>query len=191
MHYRFGYMGDYFQVKISKMDWLDSSRIHAPNINEEKKIKEVISDFYFNECQGDSLESDFKLRDTYLTTIYYYNRPFGVYMVLLKHPLMSGLQSRIFLRFGDSLLKDVVDFNLHGLYNVNKGHIESTNLHQEFSFIQPEVQITVPKPGAAATAVRLQRLYHNGTANAKEVLIIGTDYHLKLDTVYFQRDYNI
>jgi hypothetical protein len=191
LHYRFGYMGDYFKVNISQMDWNDSARVHPPREIEEKRIRQIINDFYFIDCQGDSTESAFKLKDTYITTIYYYNRPFGLYIVLLQHPLLNQLQSKILVRFGNDYLEQVVDFNLHALYNYKHGRIVPSNLRQKFGFNQPEVEITVPKPGAAATAFILRRLYHNGTANAKETIILNATRELTLDTVYFKRDYEL
>lgn len=78
---KFGFMG--YPLRISKINWKNSTRISKPNNFLDSIVQQVVLDFYFNECNGDSSETHFKVKDVYINTIHYWNRIKGIYLILL------------------------------------------------------------------------------------------------------------
>lgn len=161
-----------FPLILTKIDFQDTTRVIKLNDEIESKIKTTVQDYYFNDCGGDTSETYFTIKDTYINSVRLHDSLQTIYFVLLKH-ISGNINSKIL--FYDNSTKSfsvkTLDFNIHGLYDFVNGKLTPTNLKTNFRIEVPEIELLdFDKDGS--NEFKFTRLYHNGTDNAIETTII-------------------
>jgi len=169
-----------FPLKLTELDWTPSEKAHIPQdvLNE---IKGILADYYFNDCKGDSAESRFTVRDTYINTVAMTRDSINLYLVIMKHWPAGFVNSRI-LFYHNRLKKAIgepLPFNLYARYQTEGESLTRTYLSRKLNLDIPEIE---PADTLGRTGFKLNRLYHNGSSNAIESthIIIGDN---TIDTV--------
>lgn len=185
IYHKFGFMD--YPLFLEEVDFNDSSQMTSSGqFMTEERIHQVISDFYFNDLGLDSAESFVKLKDLYLGTIRYHNRINEMYMVFLQTPQGILTSRLLFENVHRSENKAILEFNINTMYDFQDGKFTRSNLMDHFNIKEPIVVFTSRWKRGPATAVKLSRLWHNGTANALETTILGID-STDVDTLSFDR----
>jgi hypothetical protein len=176
-----------FPLSLTNIDFHDTKNIEVFNDGIEAKIKETVSNIYYNDCDGDSNQAYFSIDDTYIGTIRLRDSLHSIFMVIFQHIPGGGLDSKIL--FYDMVTKqftdNTLDFNLHGLYDFDNLELKPTNLKEEFKIMTSEIEIVdFDKDGV--NDYKLSRLYNNGTANAIETTVIKVSGN-RIDTLDFKQ----
>jgi hypothetical protein len=178
-----------FPLKISDLNLKDSSKIIYLNDGIESKLSQTIYSYYFNDCSGDSSETYFSVKDTYINTLRLHDSLTTVYLILFK--VFPGGQVDGKLLFYDNIGKDFIDksfdLRLFALYDLDNGELKPTNLKEQFKITYPEISL-VDFDNDKVNDFKFTRLYHNGTANAIETTIIKI-YKNKIDTLDFKQNW--
>ncbi len=114
-----------FPVRLEDVNLANrQSRIQLPT-EETIMIGEVIRDFYINECHGDAAQKQFKMKDTYLGTLWATDRDSltSVFYVLLQNPPAGTLTGKVI--FYDNLrrrpLETIIDNDISQMYHLADG----------------------------------------------------------------------
>lgn len=175
-----------FPLSLTNIDLnVKNSANVSDKINTE--IKNTIKQYYFNECSGDSLETYFSVKDTYINTIRAYDSLYTVYWVLLKHMPEEQVNSKVLFydNTSNEFIDNVFNFNIHALYDYNNNKLNSSNLKEHFKINTPEIK-TIDYNKDGKPDFEFTRLYHNGTANAIETTILKINDGI-VDTVKFEQ----
>lgn len=174
-----------FPLKISHIN-LDKQEV-VTQIDDEvySCIKQTVIEYYKKECiYDDSLTS---IQDNYIKTIRLKNDTRQIFLILLKHFPTGNVVSKVL--FYDNQRKvfigKPIDYNLHALYYYNNGKLESSNLKTIFEVSFPEIEI-VDFNSSGKEGYKFTRLWHNGTANAIETIVINI-YDNAIDTLDFDQ----
>jgi hypothetical protein len=161
-----------FPLYLSRLDYDNSNKVDLSTIVKDK-IQQTILDFYFIECRGDSSESYFKIKDVYFNSIELADKDLIYYLVILSHLPAESLDSKIicYNTTTNSFFPKIIDFNIGSLYNIENGKLRQSNLKTLLKLDGPEIEL-VDFDNNGTNDLKLTRLYHNGTANATETLII-------------------
>lgn len=173
-----------FPLRLSEVNWVPSDKSVMTH-DVKAVIDGVITDYFFFNCHGDSSEENFTIKDTYVNTVQITKDSLTVFMILLKHYPGGMVNSRLLFynHRQKRMLGREVDFNLYARYQLDNGVLKETFLKKKLNIDFPEIEIidTLGKP-----ALRLNRLYRNGTSNAMESTIIHV-YPDGIDTLGFTR----
>lgn len=178
-----------FPLLISNIHLKDTQKTIHLNDEIENKISQTISSYYFNQCSGDSNETYFKARDTYIGTIRLHDSLQTIFLVLLNH-FPGGQVNAKALFYNNSskeFINETFDFNIHALYEYSNGNLAPSNLKQKLKINFPEIEIVQDNKNKTGN-FKFNRLYHNGTANAIETTILKTTAG-KLDTLEFKQNW--
>ncbi|MEO7046449.1 MAG: hypothetical protein ABI091_14150 [Ferruginibacter sp.] len=173
-----------FPLKISLLNLQDTTKNLYPGDEIENKISQTVSAYYFDECAGDSSETNFKIKDIYINTVHLRDSLYSIYLVLLKYFPTEEVNSKvlIFNNQSKTFIDKPLDFNLHALYDFSYGKLSPSNLKINFNINTPEIEVINNKTGYPQ--FKFNRLYHIGTANAFETTIIKITGN-KIDTTFF------
>lgn len=176
-----------FPLRIGTIDFNDSTKIIQLNDKINSKLEQTINDYYFNACSGDSAETYFSIKDIYINTIRLRDSIFTVFVVLLKHMPDGLINSKILFYNNDckQFIDKVIDFNIHALYYFKDGKLIPTNLKEQFKITTPEIELINDKQ-QGMNNFKFTRLYHNGTANAIETVILQVTDN-KVDSLDFKQ----
>ena len=174
-------------LKLPDLDLPDTQKTVHLNDGIEAEIRKTIYSYYFIDCSGDSSETYFKVKDTYIGTIRLHDSLQTIFMVLFKHLPAGEVNSKLI--FYNNSTKEFIghpiDFNLHALYDFNNGKLAPSNLKDSFKITTPEIELVdFDKDGI--NEFRLTRLYHNGTANTIETIVLKICNN-NVDTVEFKQ----
>lgn len=170
-----------FPFQLANVNFNDSSYCVIADEHIQRKIEQTITDYYFDDCEGDSTETYFKIKDTYMGTVQLQNKLQTLFVVVLRHIPSGKVNSKILFynsknkKFADS----VIDFNIHAMYTID----EQSKLHpsglKKLLNLKTEIAVVdFDKDGQAD--YQLTELYHNGSANGIETSIFTLkDNHLK------------
>ncbi len=167
---------------LNKCDFTQNKKV-SKEITD--KIENVILDFYFNYCNGDSTETYFSIRDVYFNTIEFSSKDLTFYLVILNRTGGGGIQSRL-ICYDHSIkmfYRDILNYNLASLYNFdheNQSLIKS-NLNQLFDLQAPEIEKIASLDNS--DIFRFNELCHNGTSNALESTVIKFNKSSVIDTI--------
>lgn len=151
-------------------------------------IENAIIDYYFNYCNSDSSTFDlYTYEQCYLGTIELKTSSnYTLYWVIFRHLLGSINSSVLFYdKEKKSFLPNNYYLNIHALYHEEDGKLEEGYLKSHFMISLPEIDL-ISFDQDSFTDFKLTRLYHNGTANAIEEVIIEL-VDEKIDTLSFER----
>ncbi len=176
-----------YPLSLKDINLHDSSQPVVLNDGITSQIEQTIIDYYFNECAGDEHESNFKLKETYIATIRLPDRQETIFMVLLNHIPSGQVTSKVL--FYNNVSKTfegkTLDFNINALYNFENGKLTPSNLKTVLNITAPEIEL-VDTNKDGQNEFKFTRLYHNGTSNVIEMMIINiAETHL--DTIAFTR----
>ncbi len=176
-----------FPLKIENLDWEHLPKVVHVNDGIEAALKATIYDYYFVDCQGDSSETYFSLREVYLQTLRLQDSLHTIFLLLFKYPAGGKVSGKVLFYNKES--KDfagkAIDFNLHALYDLDRGKLKPTSLKQLFKLQEPEIErLDYDKDGI--NEFKFTRLYHNGTANALETAILKINNN-QIDTLDFKQ----
>jgi hypothetical protein len=176
-----------FPLILLKVKLNDRTRIVHLSNDVKNKIHQTVYDYYFNECQGDSSEIYFKVRDTYIGTIQLRYSSHSVFVVLLCHVPTNKVNSRI-LFYNNStktFIGKPLDFNLYALSDYSQGKLTPTNLKKQLKINTPEIVLNKSEKNGENEFI-FTRLYHNGTSNAIETVVINVG-NSTVDTISFKQ----
>jgi hypothetical protein len=177
-----------FPLSLKDINLHDNSTLVVMNDGITSRIQKTILDYYLNECAGDSSETNFTVKDTYINTIRLRDSLQTIFLVLLDH-IPSGLLNGKLL-FYDNMKKDFadkpLDFNLYALYSYENGILTTSNLKTELNITKPEIEL-VDFDKNGINDFKLNKLVHNGTLNATENLTVKISGH-KIDTLDFKEE---
>ena len=174
-------------LKLTVLDLQDTRKTVHLNDGIEAEIRKTIYSYYFIDCSGDSSETNFKVKDTYIGTIRLHDSLQTIFIVLFKHLPTEEVNSKLIFYSNSTkeFIGQPIDFNLHALYDFNNGKLTLSNLKKRFKITTPEIELVdFDKDGI--NEFKLTRLYHNGTANAIETTVLKI-YNNKIDTVEFKQ----
>lgn len=173
-----------FPLYLNEIVIEDNEQTIQLNDGINSRIEQTIHEYYFKECSGDSLQTYFSIKGTYIHTIRLHDSLQTVFLVLLQHP--TGYVNCKVL-FYDNLKKEfaleVFDFNLFALYHFENGKFISSNLKTAFKINTPEIEL-VDSNEDGINDFKFTRLYHNGTANSIQTTIL-TMKNAQIDTLDF------
>lgn len=175
-------------IKLASIDLENKKLVQQISDGKMSEIEKEIRNYYLNDCGG-SKEHHYSVKDVYIKTIQINNNSnYILYWVLFKH-IAGKINSKIL--FFDNTQKEfseyVHDLNIHGLYNEKDRKIIPSNLKELFKLDFSEIEI-VDFDKDEFTDFRLRSLYHNGTANAIEEMIIEVN-QTDADTLKFEREW--
>ncbi|MFT3910787.1 MAG: hypothetical protein QM757_11510 [Paludibaculum sp.] len=155
----------------------------------KSKTEAIILSYYFNECAGDSNETNFGLVHVYPGTFVLRDSFITTYLVLLKHKPGDELNGKVFFYDNKtkSVIDTVIDFNIYALYDLKKGKPVPSNLKKELKINTPEIEL-VDYDKDGINDFKFTRLYHNGTANAIETFILKVSNN-KVERLSFERSW--
>lgn len=173
-----------FPLYLNEIVLEDNEETIQLNDGINSKIQQTIHEYYFRECSGDSLQTHFSLKDSYIQTIRLHDSLHTVFWVLLKHPT-GYVNSKVL--FYDNLKKEFApeafDFNIFALYHFENGKFIPSNLKTAFKINTPEIEL-VDSNKDGINDFKFTRLYHNGTANSIQTTIL-TVKKAQIDTLDF------
>ncbi|TAL62488.1 MAG: hypothetical protein EPN85_02660 [Bacteroidetes bacterium] len=175
-----------FPLYLSQLDYDTAKQATVSQVAKEK-IQQTILDYYFNDCGGDSSEANFSIKNIYFNTVQLSDSSATVYLIILNHAPSGSVNSKILLYDNNtkSFNDNVVDFNIHGLYDIANEKLKPTNLKEEFKINTPEMEFSnFDKDGIKK--LKLTRLNHNGTVNVIETTILKISAN-KMDTFDFKQ----
>lgn len=172
-------------IKLSLIDLENRNLVQQISDGKMSGIEKEIRNYYLNDCGG-SKEHPYSIKDVYLKTIQINNKSnYILYWIIFKH-IAGKVNSRIL--FYDNAKKEfseyIHDLNIHGLYNEEDRKIIPSNLKELFKIDFSEIEIA-DFDKDEFTDFRLRRLYHNGTANGIEEMIIEVN-QTDADTLKFE-----
>ena len=177
-----------FPIRLDLIDFEDKNQIQQISYGKMSGVEEEIKKYYDDEYR-EGEENLYSMKDIYLNTIQINNSSnLILYWMILKHP--SGKVKSKILFFDNTkkeFLEYVHDFNIHALYNEMDRKLEPTNLKERFQIDFPEIDM-IDFDGDKFADFKLTRLYHNGTANAIEEMIVEIS-EAKADTLKFKREW--
>lgn len=108
-------------------------------------------------------------------------------MILLKHMPGDQLNSKIIFynNISKTFVDTVIDFNIHASYDISRGKLITSNLKKHFNITTPEIQL-VDYDNDKINDYKFTRLYHNGTMNAIETIILKVNND-KIERLSFDR----
>gem|GEM_PF-615627 len=177
------------KLPISLNDINFNDETNAKHISDGKSaaIENAIEKYYLAEMEG--MEDLYSINDFYVNTIALKSGANDVlYWIIFRH-LLGKVNSQ--LLFYDNSKKEymdyVHDFNIHALYTLEEEVLKPTDLKKRYLPNHSEVEIVdFDKDGL--TDIKLTRLFHNGTANAIEEMIIEVS-ESQCDTLSFKRNW--
>ena len=175
-------------VKLELIDFENRDLVQQISDGKQNGIEKEIKNYYLKDCYG-SKESYDSMKDVYLQTIELSNTSnYILYWIIFKH-LSGKVNSKIlFFDNGKKEFSEYVhDLNIHALYNEEKRKLIPTNLKKLFRIDFPEIEM-VDFDNDDIADFRLRRLYHNGTTNAIEEMIIEVN-STDADTLKFEREW--
>lgn len=175
-------------INLALIDFEDTGLVQQISDGKMSGIEEEIRNYYLNDCGG-SKEHPYSMKDVYLKTIQINNESsYILYWIIFKH--IAGMVNSKILFF-DNTKKEFSEYvhglNIHGLYNEEDRKIVPSNLKELFEIDFSEIEI-VDFDKDEFTDFRLRKLYHNGTANAIEEMIIEVN-QTNADTLKFEREW--
>jgi hypothetical protein len=178
-----------FPLILSELDLQKKEDFIQLNDRIDEKIEMTIHSYYFNECSGDSSETDFKVKDIFIGALRLQDKYWTIFVVLFKHFPVGQVNSKLLFynNFSKQFIEEPLDFNIHALYNFENGILKPSNLKNSFKIIVPEIE-RVNCEKDRESKFRFTRLYHNGTANAIETLVLKVTDN-KIDTLNFNREW--
>lgn len=174
-------------LKLDKVNFEDNDLIQQISDGKMSVIENEIKKYYFEECNGYD-ESPYSIKDIYLKTIQVNNSSNQIlFWVILKH-ISGKINSKIlfFDQTKKEFSKHVHNFNIHALYYEKDRKLKATNLKELLKLDFPEIEL-VDFDRDEFTDFKLKRLYHNGTANAIEEIII--EINNNADTLSFKKEW--
>ena len=176
-----------FPLNLSELNLQTEEDLIQLNDGIVAKIEMTIYSYYINECSGDSSETNFKLKDSFIGAFRLQEKSWTIFVVLFKHLPGGQVNSKLLFynNFSKYFIEEPLDFNIHALYDFESGKLKPSNLKNQFKISSPEIEI-VNSEKEEESKFRLTRLYHNGTANAIETLVIKVADN-KIDTLDFNR----
>ncbi len=178
-----------FPLELDKINLLNSQNHIEICKKKIDMIEEVIENYYFNECCGDSGETYFKLKDTYIGTVELKDSLYSIYYVILKHKPTGNLNCKVI--FYNNLkrvnIDEIIDHNIHAMYNLENERLKSSELKENFKIAGPDIEL-LDFNNDGINDFKFSRLYHNGTANALETLILDISKE-KVDTLKFEQNW--
>jgi hypothetical protein len=132
-----------------------------------------VLDYYLIDCEGDSCETYFSIKETYFNTLRIPYDQYDFYLIILKHVPGNLINSKLlcFDNCSKKFINPIIDFNIHGLYNISGSELKPSNLKVLFKIKGPELEIRNIK-NDGKIELQLTRLNHNGTFNALETMKI-------------------
>ena len=173
-------------LRLYELDWTPTDRAHIPQ-DVVREIEGVVTSYYFNECGGDSAESRFRVKDTYINTVQLARDSINVYLVLLKHRPAGFVNSRLIF-YHNRLKKSIgkpIPYNLFARYQAEGESLVQTYLAKKLNLLAPEIEAA---DTLGRTGFRIYRLYHNGSSNALETTTITIGAN-SIDTVSTGREW--
>lgn len=175
-------------IKLDLIDFEDQDKIQQISDGRVNGIEMVIKEYYLNRFR-ETEKNLLSMEDIYLNTIQIDNEANQVlYWVIFKE--ITGKVNSQILIF-DNMKKEYIeykhDFNIHALYDEINGKLKPSNLKESLEIDFPEIEL-IDFDGDKYADYRLRRLYHNGTANAFEEMIIEVK-DSKVDTLKFERNW--
>ena len=167
-------------LDLSKIDWNDSKSLVQISDWRRGRIQEVVNHYYAEECSD--LEGLYTPADCYLGTLWLRGASRDFYYVLLRHPVGGYLSARVFLPKGEGSLRQ----NLFAMYEFEEEKLRKTKLFKSLELQDAQVQIS-DVDGDGREDLTLVRLFHNGTFNAKETLVVNFE-ESGVDTLHFRRE---
>jgi hypothetical protein len=176
-----------FPLNLSELNLQTEEDLIQLNDGIVAKIEMTIYSYYINECSGDSSETNFKLKDSFIGALRLQEKSWTIFVVLFKHLPGGQVNSKLLFynNFSKYFIEEPLYFNIHALYDFKNGKLKPSNLKNQFKISSPEIEI-VNSEKEEESEFRLTRLYHNGTANAIETLVIKVADD-KIDTLDFNR----
>lgn len=177
-----------FPLTISNLDFKDKRNMLTFNDGITSKIEETIKEYYFTDCLGDSSETFFSIKDIYFNTIRLYDSLQMVFLVIFNPPAQK--LNSIVLFYNNTtkeFIEDKFCYNIHALYNIDKVGIKPSNLKELFKMNVPDIEL-VDYDKNGKNDLMFTRIYHNGTENAIETIVLKVDNN-KVDTLDFRRDW--
>lgn len=170
-----------------RLDLIDFKNNVLPVSDEiSSRIGAVIKEYFFDICEGDK-DCPFSIKDIYLNTIQINTNSNQILYLVIFRFITGKINS--YILFFDNTKKEfseyVHDFNIHALYQKKDNHLKPSNLKELFKINIPEIEM-VDFDGDKVEDFKLTRLYHNGTANAIEEMIIEVKDET-VDTLKFER----
>jgi len=176
-----------FPLIMSTVNFKDSNNIIHMNDEINSKIEQTIKDYYFNDCLGDSAETYFSIKDSYINTIRLHDSLQTIFIVIFRHLPDRLINSKIL--FYNNISKQfnskTIDFNIHALYDFDNGKLRPTNLKEQFKITAPEIELQYNKKSGKKD-FKFTRLNHNGTANSIETTILQVTED-RIDTIDFKQ----
>ena len=155
-------------VTLSQVNFTGSNSENPPaRVN--NRIKRIILNNYFD-SGFDSSESLIKISDVYFNTVRINSGDYSYYIVIFKEP--QPVRATIFAYNNklDSVLETEIDYKIHAMYDINDNNLTDSNLKKEFNITYPDIEL-VNTDSNGTGRLKIQRLFHNGTINAKETSI--------------------
>jgi len=176
-----------FPLILSAVNFKDSNNIIHLNDGINSKLEQTKKDYYFKDCSGDSAQTYFSIKDTYINTIRLRDSLQTVFVIIFRHMPDGLINSKILLcnNISKQFNSKTLDFNIHALYDFDSGRLKPTNLKEQFKIIAPEIELMKNKE-SGMNSFKFTRLYHNGTANAIETTSIKVTEN-RIDTIDFKR----
>ena len=176
-----------FPLNLSELNLQTEEDLIQLNDGIVAKIEMTIYSFYLNECSGDSSETYFKLKDSFIGALRLQDKSWTIFVVLFKHLPGGQVNSKLLFynNFSKYFIEKPLDFNIHALYDFENGKLKPSNLKNQLKINTPEIE-RVNCEADGESKFRLTRLYHNGTANAIETLVLKVADN-NVDTVDFNR----
>lgn len=161
-----------FPIYLSKINFKNPALHNIPdNIN--KRIYQIVLDYYLIDCMGDHGETFFSIKDTYFNTLKIPYHKYDFYLIILKHAPGNLINSKLlcFDNCSKKFINPLIDFNIHGLYIISGSELKPSNLKVLFKIKGPELEIMDNK-NDGKIELKLTRLNHNGTFNSLEIMKI-------------------
>ena len=176
-----------FPLRLEKINLNNKRDILHQNDKIKNKIAGTVYSYYFNDCAGDSSETYFKIRDTYIGTLRLHDSIHTIFLVLLNHMPDEQVNGKVLFYNNQAkeFLSQLYDFNIHALYDFTKGKLKPSNLKEKYKINSPEIELLYDDK-TKTNNYKFTKLYHNGTANAVETTILKIENN-KIDTVAIKK----
>jgi hypothetical protein len=176
-----------FPFAITEMDGKNAVRM---NDGVQSEIEKILIDDFAEDFGNDSLaKATITYKDLYIKTVRLHDTQKTIFLVVMKGWPGNTVYSKALFYDNTTkeFAKDKLFFRLHALYDYTDGKLAPTNLKKTFLPDAPEIERTdFNKDGI--TDYKFTRLFHNGTANAIETIILNVKNNT-LDTLYFNQKF--
>lgn len=166
-------------LDLSKVNLKDTKNIVQISEGKIGAIEKVIHDFRMREW-GD-LPEQYSTDDCYVGTLWLKGGPETLYYIILQHPVTKDLKAKILFLEKNK----VIEQNLFAMYSLDGPGFKKSELFEMLDIEAPQVQLS-EVDGDGIEEYTFSRLYHNGTFNALETLIMNVQ-EPKADTLHFSR----